>query len=483
MKRMENTKEIKQMRILLINPGTKERIDYPHLGIGYIAAVLEKDGNQIEVLDMSVSDQKDLSKLLRSDFDLVGISATSFTFIRALDIIKKIKSLNKNVITVVGGPHTTIAMGDVLQQASIDFAVYGEGELTMVELIRLLKLHQNPNQHQLASIKGLIFRSNGDIVVNPPRPWMTDLDELPFPAFHLFKNMNRYQGYPILTSRGCPYHCIYCAASVIWGRRWRSRSVPNIIEEIKYAQANYNWHHNNFYIIDDSFNINVSRALKFCGQLIHKHIDITWNCQGIRADKMPLELAMKMKMAGCVGVGIGVESADQQVLKNIKKGENIEQISASIKNLDSAEISVHGSFMIGNPGDNLQTIKKSIEFVQKSSLFSVSFNTALPYPKTELWKFVQEHGHFLNDDYTKFHHFSQEPSFETVDFHRAERIKAYKMARRFYLIHRLKSYLRLAVIHLKWRELKEIGVRRVIKFMRNYFKIILDILMNRERKF
>ena len=471
------------MKILLINPGTKGMVNYPHLGIGYIAAVLEKDENQIEVLDMSVSDQKDLSKLLRSDFDLVGISATSFTVTRAFGIIEKIKSLNKNVITVMGGPHTTIALMDVLQCASIDYAIYGEGEITMVELIRLLKRHQKPNQHQLASIKGLIFRSNGDILVNSPRPWMTDLDELPFPAFHLFKNMNRYQRYPILTSRGCPYHCIYCAASVIWGCRWRSRSVPNIIEEIKYAQANYNWHHNNFYIIDDSFNINVSRALEFCEQLIHKHIDITWSCQGIRADKMPLKLAMKMKMAGCRSVDIGVESADQQVLKNIKKGENIEQISASIKNLVSAGIFVGGSFMIGNPGDNLQTIKKSIEFVKKSSLFSVSFNTALPYPKTELWKFVQEHGHFLNDDYTKFHHFSQEPSFETVDFPREERVKAYKIARKFELIHLLKNYLRISGIRLKWNDLKKRSLRGKGEFIYRFFKFIMDILMNRGRKF
>ena len=470
------------MRILLIDPGTKELGgNFPHCGLGYIATALERDGNQIVVLDMAESRQKVFFELIRSDIDLVGISATSFTFTRALGIIEKIKSLNKNVITVMGGPHTTIAVGDVLQQASIDYAVYGEGELTMVELVRLLKLQPNPSQHRLASIKGLIFRSEGDIVVNPPRPWITDLDTLAFPAFHLF-NMNRYQVYPLLTSRGCPHHCIYCAVAAIWGRRLRFRSVTNIIEEIKYAQANYNWHHKSFSILDDCFNANVHRALEFCERLIHDKIDIKWGCPGIRADNMPLELAMKMKMAGCVGVSIGVESADPQVLKNIKKGENLEQISDGIKNLIRAGIRVNGGFMIGNPGDNLQTIKKSLEFIRKSSLSTAYFNTALPYPKTELWDFVQKHGNFLNDDYTKFHHLSREPIFETEDFPRAERIKAYKMARRFYLIHRLKSDLRLLVIHLKWRELKENGVRRGIKFMRNYFKIILDILLNREQR-
>ncbi|MCK4732577.1 MAG: radical SAM protein, partial [Methanophagales archaeon] len=288
--------------------------------------------------------------------------------------------------------------------------------------------------------------------------------------------------YPLLTSRGCPHHCIYCAVGVIWGRRVRFRSVTNIIEEIKYAQANYNWHHKPFTIQDDCLNANVHRALEFCERIIHDKIDITWSCPGIRADNMPLELAMKMKMAGCVGVSIGVESADPQVLKNIKKGETIEQISDGIKNLIRAGIRVNGGFMIGNPGDNLQTIKKSIEFIRKSSLSTAYFNTALPYPKTELWDFVQKQGHFLNDDYTNFHHFSREPIFETDDFPRAERIKAYMMARRFYLVHRLKSDLRLVVIHLKWRELKENGVRRGIKFMHNFFKIILDILLNREQR-
>jgi len=471
------------MRILLIDPGTKELGgNFPHCGLGYVAAALERDGNQITVLDMAVSKQKVLSKLLGSGIDLVGISATSFTFTRAVGVIEKIKSMNKNVITVMGGPHTTIAMGDVLQCASIDYAVYGEGELTMVELVRLLKLQPNPSQHRLASIKGLIFRSSeGDTVVNPPRPWITDLDKLAFPAFHLF-NMNHYQVYPLITSRGCPHHCIYCAVGAIWGRRVRFRSVTNIIEEIKYAQANYNWYHKSFTIQDDCFNANVHRALKFCEQLIQDKINIKWSCPGIRADNMPLKLAMKMKMAGCIGVSIGVESADPQVLKNIKKGETIEQILDGIKNLVRAGIRVNGGFMIGNPGDNLQTIKKSIEFIRKSSLSTAYFNTALPYPKTELWDFVQKHGNFLHDDYTKFHHFSSEPIFETEDFPRAERIKAYKMARRFYLIHRLKSDLRIAVIRLKGRELKEVGVRGVIGFMRNYFKIILDILLNREQR-
>lgn len=471
------------MRILLIDPGTKDMNDYPPLGIGYVAAALENDGNQIEVLDMAVSDQKDISKLYLSNFELAGIRATSFTFNRALDIIKQIKLLNKNVVTVIGGPHTSIALGDVLKYASIDYAIYGEGEKTMAELVRLLKFQPNPNQNQLASIKGLIFRFNGDIQINPPRPWIPDLDELPFPAFHLFKNTSQYQAYPILTSRGCPYNCIYCAAGAIWDHRWRFRSVSNIIEEIKYAKDNYNWHNNNFYIIDDSFNIKVSRAVEFCEQLIHKHIEIKWSCQGVRADAMPLELAMKMKIAGCRSINIGVESADPQVLKNIKKGETIEQISTCIENVASTGIIVNGSFMIGNPGDNLQTIRKTMKFIRKSSLFNVSFNTALPYPKTELWKFVQEKGHFLNDDYTKFHHFSQEPLFETVDFPKAERVSAIKMARKFELRHMLGNYLKIRGLRFKFQDIKEYNIREKIEFIRRFFKFILDILLNRGQKF
>ncbi len=471
------------MKLLLINPGTKELNEYPPLGIGYIAAVLEKEGIQIELLDMGVSDQKDLSRILRYDFDLAGITATSFTFTRASDILEKIKSIHKNIITVMGGPHTTIALGDVLKHASIDYAVYGEGEITMVELLRLLKRHANPDQHQLESIKGLIFRSDGNIVVNPPRPWITDLDELPYPAFHLFKKTNDYHIYPILTSRGCPYSCIYCAASVIWGRRWTFRSADNIIKEIKYALANYKWHNNYFYIMDDSFNINVSRALEFCDQLIDNHIDIKWSCQGVRANTITSELARKMKMAGCHAVNIGVESADPWVLRNIKKGETIEEISACIENLQRAGIIVNGSFMIGNPGDTLQTVRKSMEFIRKNAPFTGSFNAARPYPKTELWEFVKKHGRFVDDDFTKFHHFSQEPSFETADFPLAERGKAFKIAKKFERKHFLKSNLRITRIFLKRRELNEMGIRATIKFIRRSFKRILDTSLNKEQNF
>ncbi|MCX6113188.1 MAG: radical SAM protein [Proteobacteria bacterium] len=445
---------------------------------------MERDGNKIEIFDLVKCDQNEIHKLRNSDFDIVGISATSFSFTRAADILKEIKLTNKNIVTIMGGPHTTIALGDVLQCEYIDYAIYGEGEITIAELVKLLEHQPDLNQKQLASIPGLIFRSQkGDVVVNPPRPWITDLDILPFPAFHLFKNTKYYRSYPILTSRGCPYHCIYCAAGTIWGHKWRSRSAINIIEEIEYAKKKYNWHENNFGIIDDSFNVSVPRAHEFCELLINKQINIKWGCQGIRADNMPLELAKKMKLAGCYGVTIGIESADPQVLKNIKKGETIEQISTGIKNLSTAGIIVGASFMIGNPGDTLETIRKSIEFVQKSPLFGVSFNTARPYPKTELWDFVTDQGHFLEDDYTKFHHFSQEPSFETADFTREERIKANELARKFERAHEFKNYMSERMIRLKWKELAECSVIGKAELIYKSVHFLYGVIKNKRHKF
>ena len=472
------------MKILLVNLGTEGMTDYPPLGLGYIAAVLMRDGNKIEISDMVKCDQNEILKLRDSNFDIVGISATSFSYNRACEILKGFKLINQDIITIMGGPHTTIALGDVLQCKYIDYAIYGEGEITIAELVKLLGSNADKNQPQLASIQGLIYRSpNGNALVNPPRPWITNLDALPFPAFHLFKNTKYYHTYPILTSRGCPYNCIYCAAGTVWGHKWRSRSAINIIEEIEYAKKRYNWHGNNFGMIDDSFNVNVSRAFEFCELLIDKKINIKWGCQGIRADNMPLELAKKMKLAGCHGVTIGIESADPRVLKNIKKGETIDQISTGIKNLFMANIIVGGSFMIGNPGDTLETLRKSIEFVQKSPLSFISFNNARPYPKTELWDFVIDQGHFLEDDYTKFHHFSREPSFETADFTREERIKANELARKFERAHEFKYYLNERMIRLKWNELTDCSATEKAELIYSSLRFLYDVFRVKRHKF
>jgi radical SAM superfamily enzyme YgiQ (UPF0313 family) len=455
------------MRVLLIDPGYKKgRHFHPHVGLGYIAATLE-GWNEVIILDLNFPDNKKLARLLSSGVDLVGVTATSFTFRRSAAILNEVKAINKRVKTVVGGPHTTIAGEEILQHAQVDYVVYGEGERTITELVRLLEKRPDPAYEELAAVKGLMFRHNGEVVVNPAREWISNLDEVLFPTFHLWE-IERYPTYPLLTSRGCPYGCIYCATGVIWGRHWRARSPSNIIEEIRYAQRAYHWDHKPFGIVDDSFNISVPRVLEFCEQLIQNRIDIEWACQGLRANNVTPELAQKMKMAGCRSVGIGVESADPEVLRNIKKGETLEEISIGIENLSRAGMIVQGSFMIGNPGDNLESCRKSIEFVKGSPLHGINFYLALPYPKTELWQFVQKHGHFLRQDYTEFQNISDEPVFETPDFSVEERTEAYRLAQGFVRRRNLVNLPRQGLVYLRATGLRKIRISRLARLFARF---------------
>ena len=220
--------------------------------------------------------------------------------------------------------------------------------------------------------------------------------------------------------------------------------------------------------------------MEFCEQLRKNHIDIEWACQGLRANNVTLELAQKMREVGCQSVSIGIESAVPEVLKNINKGETLEEISKGIENLSQAGIIVQGSFMIGNPGDNLESCEKSIEFIKKSPLLGANFYLALPYPKTELWQFIQDHGRFLKTDYTEFQNISDEPVFETPDFPAEDRKNAYRLAQEFVRRRNLVNLPRQGLLYLRNVSLRKIGIRMLVRlsarFVVREFKNVSGLL-------
>jgi radical SAM superfamily enzyme YgiQ (UPF0313 family) len=313
-----------------------------------------------------------------------------------------------------------------------------------------------------------------NLVINPARERISDLDSIAFPAFCLWP-MDKYDVYPIITSRGCPHQCIFCDSSLLWGRKWRPRSTENVIEEIKMAQNCYGWVNKPFTFVDDSFNIDIKRVIKLCDQIMEHNLDIEWSCGGVRADRTTLKLARKMKEAGCRGVVIGVESAVPQVLNNMKKGEKIEDIGRGIRDFKQAGLPILAEFTIGNPGDNLATIKKSVAFAKKHEL-RVDFNMILPYPKTEIYRFVNDYGRWLNTDYTQFHHHVNEPVFETDDFSREDRIKAYKFAKRFEIKQQIKLELQNIWRRIRDRRLGNLNFRKMKFFIQrmsvNLFRLI-----------
>lgn len=418
------------MRIALVNPISKRpKTGFaPHLGLGYIAAALKAVGHHVVLLDASLNPPSLLQTVTDHQPALVGVTATSFTMAEAIGVARKVKEALPSTRIVIGGPHVAIAGSSVLEQnADFDFAVVGEGEAAMIELAEAVADGRGPES--FSSILGLIFRKDGNVICNERRPWNEQLDQLPFPGFDA-ASFSQYTQYPLITSRGCPFNCVYCASALVWGRQWRQRQPQSVVDEMEHALETYTWPDATFCITDDTFNLDPERSKDICREIIRRNIQVRFYVQGLRADRVDSELASLLRQAGCLTVAIGIESANRRVLRDMHKGTNLEALTRGIRFLRDADLTVLGQFMIGNPGDTLETIIETIEFARRSKLDQVNFYLALPYPATELWQYVEKNGRFLKHDFTEFHHYSDEPVFETDDFSAEDRTKAYRLALR-----------------------------------------------------
>lgn len=472
------------MKVALIDPGSKKLLfneNFPHIGLAYIASALENNGHDVLCLDVGQASPKETERFLQNRYDIVGLSVTSFSLLQAWDIAEKIKRFNKDTVIVLGGPHASIGMEQNLDSKDVDYAIYGEGESAIIELTEMLQQETKPRPENLHTIKGLVFRDGDKVVCNQPRERIDNLDELSYPAFHLFK-MHEYSAYPLFTSRGCPFGCSFCSIKAIWGTQWKHRSAKSIVEEIIYARKKFDWNNKPYNIIDDSFNVVPDRVMDFCDLLIINKLNIQWFSSGFRADRVSLELAIKMKESGCLGVSIGIESASDKILKNMKKKTEIAKITKGYRNLTSAGIPVQAQFMIGNPGDTLETVMESIEYAKKQGFANAAFYLALPYPKTELWDYVKNNGTFLQKDYTKFHHFSNQPVFETPEFSAKDRIMAYELGRKVALRCKIKQEIKTKLARIKRFDFQDLTAKRITKAIARLCKYFIDLVFNMKEK-
>ncbi len=428
------------MKIGLINPNHNLRDAAIHLGMGYLAsyARLHHPDLEFNYLDTRVAKEKEIKNFFNETYELIGITASSQVFDEAIEIAKKIKHSHPETPICLGGSHASTERERCLSAYPFDFAAYGEGEQTFSELISFIK-----GEKILAEIHGLIYKDEaGSIHITTSRSLIPYIDEVPFPAYDLFE-MSRYPQHRLTTSRGCPFECVFCNSSSLWTNKWRKRSPENIISEIKFLLKNYG--QKTLVFNDDSFNIDAKRVLQFCNLLIEEKLDILWSTS-IRVDLLTQEIADAMHHSGCYNVSIGIESANNEVLKRMNKHTTTEKIYGGIQILRQAGIDVMGQFMIGNPGDTLESVKESIEFAKTSNLTGIEFYTALPYRDSLLWDFVQSHGKLLTDTepYT-YHNISPRIIFETPKFTYEDRLKAIELATKngFYhaLTHDEKNWL------------------------------------------
>ena len=402
----------------------------PNVAIAALSGYLCESHHQVGILDLFHSDLKEQERFYKKPWDLVGISASSFDFPVGLQVAREIKRRNR-VPIVFGGPHTSVARGEILKDPLIDYGIYGEGEVPLLSLANLLERERIPGSAKLGEIRGLIFRNGPEIIVNPPQPRISDLNILPLPAYHLFP-MHRYSEHNISTSRGCPYSCVYCASGAILGKKWIGKSPEKIVEEIEFLLCKFG--KKVIVIVDDSFNLDIERVKRFCRILLERKLGISWLMMaGIRADRVDLEMLSLMRESGCMELGVGIESANPTVLNNVEKGETIEDIDNGIRLIKKAGFLVSGSLMIGNPGDTLETVKESMEYAISRGIDRVYVYHALPFPNTKLWEYVENNGRFLNRDYCNYDKHLREPVFETPEFSRSDRVKAYQMATDLFL--------------------------------------------------
>lgn len=362
----------------------------PPIGPCYLAAVLEKAGITVKIIDahvrnLSVHQTSNLIKKSRARY--VGFSILT----PAADWCAEVaRALPKSIIKIAGGPHASAIPEETLK-SGFDIVVVGEGENTLLEIVQNKKLKE---------IKGIFFKQGKKVSHTAPRPSL-DPDSLPLPARHLIENGGTKKPYlsagtrffpwsPLFTSRGCPYSCYFCNKN-IFGHMFRPRSPENVLEEIDQLVNIYKVKEIDIY--DDNFNFNIDRAEKIMDLIFERgyKIHIRFS-NGIRADKITKRLLQKMKRAGTDYIAYGIESGDQRILKQIPKGETLAQIRRAVKLTYEAGIPVTGFFILGLIGDTKETMQNTIDFSTSLPFDRVILNIATPFPGTRMWQLIKERG-------------------------------------------------------------------------------------------
>lgn len=434
----------------------------PPLGILYVAAYLkEHSAHEIKILDLQLENKNDeeLRKyLLVEKPDLVGLTAITFMMIDTIILIKLINNLLPDTKIILGGPHVNIYPEETLQIEGVDFIVLGEGELPCLDLIN--NLH---SPEKLKNIGGLVFKDSDKIINTGQRELLQDLDQLPHPVRELTEYKKYYSALAMenpvtsmFTSRGCPYRCIFCDRPHL-GKIFRARSAKNVVEEIVEIK---NLGIREIFIYDDTFTVDRQRVVNICQELINRKIKINWDIRA-RVNTVDEELLKLMKKAGCSRIHYGVEAGTDEILNNLRKGITVEMVKQAFKLTHWVGIETAAYFMIGNPGEKLEDIKKSIKLAKELKPDYVHFSVLTPFPATELYFLGLQKGLIRTDVWAEFAKNPQEnfvpPAWEE-NFNREELIKILKMAYRAFYFR--PSYILNRLIKLKsWDDfIKKAGV-------------------------
>ncbi len=395
------------MHVTLVNPpypsGAPQSIFIP-MGISYLAAVLEMNQHEVDVIDGQVlkPTHRELEEeLVKRQPDVIGVTSSTLTYKPAIEIVKTAKKATPDCLTILGGPHVTVMDEQTLSEhPEADIVVRGEGEQTMLELAHRISESNLKDLHEVA---GITFRKNGKIVQTPNRPFIQNLDELPFPAYN-YLPLSKYRllgkAYiPIITSRGCPSQCTFCLASRMLGKRFRTRSPRNVVDELEWLRDTHGADIFAFY--DDTFTFDRKRAREICEEMKNRNVDLPWDCR-TRVDRVSKELLAEMRDANCQLIHFGVESGSQKMLDAMKKGTSVKQNEVAIRWAKEVGISVAISVIVGYPGETMDTLRQTLDFIRKTEPDYVYVCVAIPYPGTELHNLLEELGWEMSKEWNHY---------------------------------------------------------------------------------
>jgi len=408
------------MKTLIINPPSEFGFDrsgrWPAKAVGgtmiepiflaYAAAVLEQANLPIELIDCRpfYISLEALLKRINKEVGLIVLQTSTVSIEQDLNTAKKIKENFPDLKILLVGTHVSALDKEIMEKNDfIDFIARGEYDYTIRDLAKSL----NSNNANFENILGLTFRRGQEIIRNQNRPYIENLDELPFPARHflpmetyfepIFKSKKTYR---LVGSRGCPYQCTFCLwTQTMYGRRMRSRSPKSIVDEIEILIKDLGA--KGLYFEDDTFTLIPERAIAICDEMLKRKIKIPWSCMG-RVDTLNEPMLKKMKQAGCYTIRFGIESASQEVLDRAHKGTKVEQFHQACDMVKKSGIEFHAAYTFGLPGETKESMEKTIQFAKNLGSEYAQFAIAMPFPGTDFFAEAQKNGWLSTLDWKEY---------------------------------------------------------------------------------
>jgi radical SAM superfamily enzyme YgiQ (UPF0313 family) len=389
------------MDLLLINPPREipQKPDFPPIGLAYIASYLRQNGFDARVLDASSFSWRKLKEALKKrTARIVGVPCWTVERGQSFKTARLLKEILPQSRLIMGGHHATAFPEHMFKLAGADAVVIGEGEITTLELTRVLL-----DEGDLGGVKGIAYERNGEVFLTEPRDLIKDLDSLPTPSPEEF-NLDDYLGLAeskgraaaIITSRGCPHRCIFCSGSKFWRRRWRARSADSVLDEIERLYKDFGVGYLLFF--DDNFTVNKERAIEICKGIIERNLHIQWAAES-HVSHVSKDLLTWMEKSGCYRIDFGVESGSPRILSNIKKGQDVEQIEEAFRLTHEAGIKPRAYLMVGNPGEDETTIRETAKLMKKIKAYdTLGAQILWVLPDTENYEMVKSKG-IITDDY------------------------------------------------------------------------------------